>query len=137
MRLAIKMLGRSTTVNDVKYVSTVEIERGETLDLMFQLINADNGQRYIPASGTTVQVQLPRYLEYIPSIIGEAVATDYSVNQASVQAFPGDASIWTTPLASSQTAQLTSQNMRIVITEGSKISIAVAQYAIKIYQEHQ
>ena len=137
MRLAIKMLGRSSSVNNIEYVPTTEIERGETLDLMFQLINADNGQRYIPAVGATVQVQLPRYMEYIPTIMGEAQPMDYSVNQASVQAFVGDSSIWTTPLTSSQTQQLTSQNMRIVVTEGLKISIAVAKYAIQVYSEHQ
>lgn len=131
------MLGRGSTVNDLKAKSSVEIEHGETLDLMFQLINDDTGQRYIPATGATVQVQIPRYLEYTPTITGESQSNDYSVNQAAVQAFVGDASVWKTPLTSTQTSQLTTQNVKVIVTEGTQVRIAVAKYGIRVFSENE
>lgn len=137
MRLEVRMLSRSSSLNSLKYVSTVEFARGETLSLMFQLFDADTGIRYIPAAGATLQVQIPRYLEYIPTIQDEPTPTDYSVNQAAAQPFPGDLSIWSTPLTASQTAKMTSQNAKFVLTEGSTVSIASVKYAIRVASDQE
>lgn len=137
MRLEVKMLSRSSSVNSLKYVSTVDFARGETLSLMFQLFDADTGVRYVPASGATVQVQIPRYLEYIPTIQDEPTPTDYSVNQAAAQPFVGDSSIWSTPLTASQTTNMTSQNVKFILTEGSNITIASVKYAIRVASDQE
>lgn len=137
MRLEVKMLSRSSTVNSLKYVSTVELARGETLSLMFQLFDADTGNRYVPAAGATVQVQIPRYLEYLPTIQGDSSAVDYSVNQAAAQPFAGDASIWATPLTAVQTSKMTSQNAKFVLTEGTTVTIASVKYAIRVASDQE
>jgi hypothetical protein len=62
----------------------------------------------------------------------EPTPTDYSVNQAAAQPFVGDASIWSTPLTAAQTSKMTSQNIRVVLTEGSNITIASVKYAIRV-----
>lgn len=137
MRLEVKMLSRSSTVNSIKYVPTVDFARGETLNLVFQLFDADTGIRYVPASGATLQVQIPRYLEYVPTIQDEPTPTDYSVNQAATQPFIGDSSIWSTPLTSSQTSKMTSQNVKFVLTEGSTVTIASVKYAIRVASDQE
>lgn len=137
MRLEVRMLSRSSTVNSLKYVPTVDMARGETLSLMFQLFDADTGVRYVPAAGATVQVQVPRYLEYVPTLQGDASAVDYSVNQPATQPFSGDSSIWSTPLTSTQTAKMTSQNAKFVLTEGSVVTIASVKYAIRVASDQE
>lgn len=137
MKLEVRMLSRSSTINSLKTVPSVDIERGETLNLMFQLFDADTGIRYVPQSGAVVQVQIPRYLEYVPSINGDAIPTDYSVNQPATKPFSGDDSIWSTPLTSAQTSKMTSQNMKVVLTEGANISIATVKYAIRVSAERE
>lgn len=137
MRLEVKMLSRSSSVNALKYVSTVDFARGETLNLMFQLFDADTGIRYVPATGATLQVQIPRYLEYVPTMQDEPTPTDYSLNQAATQPFPGDSSIWMTPLTAAQTAKMTSQNAKFVLTEGSTITIASVKYAIRVASDQE
>lgn len=132
MRLQVKMLSRSSSLNCLKHVSTVELARGETLNLMFQLFDADTGLRYVPASGATVQVQIPRYLEYIPTMQDEPIPTDYSVNQPATQPYAGDASIWSTPLVASQTSKMTSQNVKFILTEGTNVTISSVKFAITV-----
>lgn len=137
MRLEVRMLSRSSSVNSLKYVSTVEFSRGETLSLMFQLFDADTGVRYVPAPGAMLQVQIPRYLEYIPTMQDEPTPTDYSVNQAATQPFAGDSSIWSTPLTASQTSKMTSQNVKFVLTEGSNVTMASVKYAIRVASDQE
>lgn len=137
MRLSIKMLSRNSSINSMSYTPNVQFERGESLDLMFQLIDADSGQRYIPASGATIQVQIPRNNTLLQTASTEVDTVNYSVNQAAVMAFTGDNSVWKTPLVATQTKNMTSQNIRILLTEGSETKIAVVKYAIVVGSERE
>ena len=141
MRLGVKLIAPGAQLNNFKYVDQLSIQRGENPSLWFQLVDLDTGNRYIPVAGSTVNVSIPRFVELVPTLGGQADPTDYSVNQAAAQPFSQDASIWSTPLTSDQTAQMTSSNMKVTLQEpiagtspqAYNTSIAVVRMAIRVF----
>jgi hypothetical protein len=133
MRLGIQLLNIGATLNSFQQKSVVEIAQGETVDLMFQLVDKDQGLRYIPASGSTVYVEIARFPEAISQITNQRLTVDYSVRRNATSAFPSDdKSIWKLPLTAVDTGNMMSSNIRVTVTEGTKISIALLPQAIKI-----
>ena len=135
MRLGIQLLNIGATLNDFDKKSFVEFAQGETVDLIFQLVNLDKaGLRYIPASGCTVFVEIPRFPEYFGTISNQRTTSDFSVRRNAVQAFPDDRSIWKLSLTANDTANMMSSNMRVTVTEGAKVSIGLLSQALKVFR---
>lgn len=133
MRLGIQLLNVGATLNDFDKKSFIEFAQGETVDMIFQLINTDkSGLRYMPAAGCTVFVEIPRYPEYLGTISNQRTVADYSVRRMAVQAFPDDRSIWKLSLSSLDTANMMSSNLRVTVTEAAKVSIALLPQALKV-----
>jgi len=139
MRLKIQMLDRDTEIDNVVPVTSVEAIQGETLNLYFQLVDADTGERYIPAWGAVVQCQLPRLIFRTPTINGACQPNDYTINRQAQMAFPyvasssyGDASIWYIPLVQADTVNMTTSNLIVTLTEGASITMGVARNAVRM-----
>lgn len=135
MRLGIQLLNTDATLNDFDKKSFIEFSQGETVDIMFQLVNLDkSGLRYMPAAGCTVFVEIPRYPEYYGTISNQRTTADYSIRRGAVQAFADDRSIWKLSLTSLDTSNMMSSNMKITVTEGSKKSIGLLSQALKVFR---
>lgn len=134
MRLGIKILNSDATINSFKQLPMLKIAQGETVNLVFQLVDIDQNLRFIPSPGSTVQVSVPRNPLAIPdpTFITNRITVDYSINRAAVQLFSQDASIWMIPLAATDTKNMTSSNINVTVNDGSSVKIATFTQAIKI-----
>jgi len=135
MRLGIKILNTSATVNQYKHVDSITIARGETVEVIFQLVDLDqNGLRYIPEDGATVQVQIARQPEILKVNQSSRQTIDHSIDREAGEAFNGDRSVWKLPLVEADTKNMVSTSIKIIVTEGQKKKIASVQQAIKIIE---
>jgi hypothetical protein len=110
MKLNVKMLdGDKTTVNSLFYQNQTIIDPGESPTIMFQLVDDDSGNRYMPAPGATLQITL------------------FSMNDANTitkiptMPFTLDSSIWQFGLSAIESQTVAGVNMLIVLTEGANI----------------
>jgi len=119
MRLGIKMLNSSSSLNNLQYLNQARINPGDTATIMFQLIDLDQGgQRYIPAMGATMAIKLvsidnANVISKIPTI-----------------PFSDDRSIWSFNLMASETSIAAGVNMSVVLTQSSDIKSATAEAAV-------
>lgn len=133
MRLDVQLLNTGATLNSFSVLPTIEIFQGETVDLFFRIVDKDQkGLRYIPASGATLNVEIARFPEVFGTLSNQREIKDFSIRRAAVNPFADDRSIWKLPIAASETANMASGNVRLTLTEGSKISIVVFSQAIKV-----
>ncbi|MEM4360415.1 MAG: hypothetical protein QXT45_07805 [Candidatus Bilamarchaeaceae archaeon] len=109
MRLGIKMLDSDSTLNDLKYLNQVDIYPGETVTVMFQLINSQSGHRYIPASGATLSAKM------------YSVNDANNITKAATNPFADDRSIWSFTLNAIETQKLAGVNLELTLTEGTNI----------------
>ena len=121
MRLKVELLDQDSTLNNLVKVSQARIHRGETAEIVVQLLQ-ENGQRYIPADGAVVKIAIPRNKEVI----------DHTIDREATQKFPKDGSIYSIPLTSTETKTLISGAIKVTVTEGAKIKICQENQAIKI-----
>lgn len=135
MRLGVQMLDSFAQLNSFQKKETVELAQGETVDLYFQLIDKDqSGLRYVPAAGATVFVEIPRFSEVFPTMLNQRSTMDFSVRRFASQAFSLDSSIWKLSLAATDTANMMSSNIRVTVTEGSVVKIALLPQALKVFR---
>lgn len=135
MRLGLRLLNSNAQVNQFSEISQLKIAPGETVDLVFQLIDLDQkGLRYIPAAGATIQVSLPRnvLIQPDPANSDSRISTDYSISRAAALLFAGDASVYKFPLIAADTATMTSTNIKVTVTESGNVKIATLTQAIKM-----
>jgi hypothetical protein len=135
MRLGIKLLNSSATLNQLQEIPLVRIARGEVTDLVFQLVDLDQkGLRYIPPAGSTVSVSLQRSPEISPStnFLNERVTTDNSINRSAGVMFADDRSIYKVPFLAVDTQTMISTNIKVTVTEPSGLKIGQLNAAIKI-----
>jgi hypothetical protein len=135
MKLGIQLLDSSSTLNSLRKITEQTIRQGETTDVYFQLVDGEQANlRYIPGSGSTAFVEIPRFTEALPTILNQRDVKDYSVRQFAVNPFPGDLSVWKLPLTSVQTKNMMSSGMRVTITDGAVIKIAYLTLAFRVYR---
>jgi hypothetical protein len=134
MRLGIQLLDTGATLNRFQTKTQIQIAQGETTTIFFQLLDKDQkGLRYVPATGATVLVEIPRFSEAFATASNQRQQIDYSVRRAATAAFPSDdRSIWKLPLTATDTANMMSSNIRVTVTEGSEVKIATLSMAIEI-----
>lgn len=115
MRLGIKMLNSSSQVNSLSYLNQVYVNPGDTATIMFQLVDLDqpDSPRYMPAPGFTITAKISSF-------------NDSNVlNKIPTQPFTQDASIFSFNLSTSESKQIGSNNLNIVLTEGSNVKSAI------------
>lgn len=132
MRLGIQLLDSSATLNRFKVVSVLTINQGETFDVFFQLVDQEQSIRYVPAVGATCLVEVPRLAEAFGTLSNQRVNSDFSIRRGASNPFPDDRSIWKLTLSTTETANLMSSNIRVTITEGSVVKIALMPQALKV-----
>jgi len=130
MRLNAKILAASSTVNSLKYVDQVSLMKGETVTVMFQLVDEETNQRYMPASGATLQAQVLRFVEYFQGSGNIRTSQNYSLTKSCTQPFNLDASIWQFTISATESANVASSNLALTLTEGSAIRKALVKQAI-------
>ena len=124
MKLNIRMLNESSTVNGLLYINSKSFAPGDTPTIMFQLVDTDlriPGQpapRYMPAAVATV------------SLFIQSINTANNLTLTCTQPFPQDASIWQTSLTASQSAIVGTTGVTVTLTEGSSIKSANVSQAI-------
>lgn len=121
MRLDIKMLDPTSTLNDIEYINELEVYPGETTTVMFQIVNKSNGIRYIPDSGAIVTVKL------------YSVNDVNNITKTATNPFVDDRSIWSFNLNAVETQKMAGVNMELTITEGTQIKKIWAQSVIIVY----
>lgn len=138
MRLSALMIESGATLNSFKQTPTVKIAQGETLDLMFQLCDADQKNlRYSVASSATVFVEIPRFDEFLPTNLNQRDTVNYSIRRNAVVAFDGDRSIWKLALTQNETLNMASSSLRITVTEGASVKIALVPQAISVVRSEE
>lgn len=121
MRLDIKMLDPTSTLNDIEYINELEIYPGETTTVMFQIVNKSNGIRYIPDSGAIVTAKL------------YSVNDVNNITKTATNPFVDDRSIWSFSLNAIETQKMAGVNMELTITEGTQIKKIWAQSVIIVH----
>lgn len=119
MKLGIQMLDSESSLNNLIPVNQLEIHPGETATVMFQLVNASTGQRYMPAAGATMIARLvaSNNVNIISKIPTQPFAAD-------------DRSIWSFAMSTTDTAKAAGVNLEIVLTEGANIKKVWAQSVV-------
>jgi hypothetical protein len=141
MRLAVELLDNVDSVNSYTKVSQWDILPGETKDLYFQLVDASKGGlRYIPQEVPAnpnpivpvVRLMIPRNTVITGSINNVRVSSDYSIDVVATQPFAGDASIWKVSFSEAETQVMATGSIQVKVTEGTKVSIARNEFAIRM-----
>lgn len=133
MRLGAKLLNNSATLNQFNYVDSIKIAQNETVDIFVQLVDQDqNGLRYVPAIGSSVQFQIGRSPLAFPDPGGSRTVEDFSISRAMINPFPLDSSIWKVTILPTETATMISSGIRLVLTENGIYKIATINQAIKM-----
>lgn len=133
MLLSARMLSDVQNVNSFEYVDQVEFMEGDTLYIYFQLIDATqdrpdqgftpSGRRYVPQSGSTLQVVLNN--------IDDAKR----VTRTATQAFPNaDNSIWKVQVLSGDKIAGTVQ-MKLALTESGATKNALVKGALRVHSQ--
>jgi hypothetical protein len=126
MRLGVRMLNNSSTLNNLMYVNQTRINPGETATIMFQLVDLDQQDVY--------QQKAP--IRYIPLVGSQVTAALNSINQANnlskipSNPFTDDRSIWSFNLLASETQTMAGVNMSVNLVEGSAVRVATAEAAV-------
>lgn len=128
MKLGLTMVDNVPTLNNLKYINQLSVTQGETADLYFQLIDVDTkdqknqwGNRYMPASGATLQVVI------------KSVNDANTLTKTATMAFPSDdRSIWKISLSSTDTSNMAGINLQGTLTEGASIKIFNASNVLSV-----
>jgi hypothetical protein len=119
MRLGLKMLNSSSTLNSLSYLNQIQINPGDTAVVMFQLVDMDqNSLRYIPSSPFSITAKI------------SSSNDDNILNKIPTQPFSQDSSIFQFALNTTETKQLGSVNLNITLSEGASVKSALANSVI-------
>lgn len=125
MKLGAIILDETSLLNDLKPKNQAEIIPGETAVVIFQLIDqlkvsSDSkwGQRYIPASGATLEATI------------KSLNSANTIVKGATQPFPDDKSIWQFTLTSAETQSMGGINMTLTLTEGASVRKALMNNVI-------
>ena len=116
--LTIKLLLDNSTVNNYRYLEAKEYTPGVAFDVKFQLFDSETHERYIPATGSTINV-----------IMKDQTGTDFT-KVATMLFAADDRSMWTFSLTSTEATNLTGGNFKVELTEGSEITIGMAYISL-------
>jgi hypothetical protein len=132
MKLGIQLLNNTATVNSISVIKNQKINQGESLNLVFQLVDQDQkGIRFLPGASATVFVEIARFPDVFGSSGNQRVQQDFSVRRNASMLFPDDdRSIWYLPLTTVDTSNMMSSNMRVTVTDGSNTYITVLSMAL-------
>ena len=129
MRLGLRMLNSSSTLNTLLYVNQVNINPGETAVVMFQLVDLDSVDNFY-------QYQQKVYNRYMPApsslmtLALNSINVSNNLTKVPFQPFAQDPSIWAFNMSSYDTSVGAGVNMTVTLTETSKVSIATINAAI-------
>ena len=98
-----------TTVNSLFYQNQTIIDPGESPTIMFQLVDSESGNRYMPAPGATLQITL------------FSMNDANTISKVPTMPFSLDSSIWQFSLSSTESQGVAGVNMLVVLTEGANI----------------
>lgn len=116
MKLDLQMLDSATTLNNLIPVNEVEVYPGATATVMFQLINAATGQRYIPAIGAQMNIVL------------NSTNNNNVLKKIPIQPFiADDRSIWSFAMSAADTSIAAGVNIQLTLTEGANVNIVWAK----------
>lgn len=132
MKLGIQMLNSDATLNSFRVIQNQKINQGESLSIVFQLIDKDqSGVRFLPSTSATAFVEIARFPDVVATGQNQRNQVDYSVRRNAGMLFPSDdRSIWSMPLSTMDTANMMSSNIRVTVTDGNNTYIAVLSMAI-------
>lgn len=132
MLLSVRALKAVADVNTFSYADSFSYNKGDSVSLYFQLIDISldtamenfipPGRRYMPASGATLQA------------VVENIDDAIQITRFATQPFPLDPSIWKITMLSSDAIEGTC-NLRLTLTEGSKVTHCVVKNIFKIQSD--
>lgn len=125
MRLGIRILNSSSSLNYLSYLNQAQISPGETATVYFQLVDLEQGTpcgalRYMSASGATVSIMLT------------SLDQAKNITKVASNPFADDRSIWSFTLNALETVNAAGVNMKVTLTEGANVKIAIAEAAVII-----
>jgi hypothetical protein len=131
MKLGIQLLNSDATLNSFRVIQNQKINQGESLNLVFQLVDKESGNRFVPTTSASALVEIPRFPDVMATGSNQRQQVDFSVRRQAAMAFPSDdRSIWTIPLSSLDTANMMSSNLRVTVTDGNSTYIALLSMAL-------
>jgi hypothetical protein len=131
------MLLTARPLTDVQGVNTFRPDTqlswtaGDTVDLYFQLVDASldlsnqgflpPGRRYMPAAGATL------------SCVVENIDNAKKVTRFATQPYATDGSIWKLALTSADTNITGTPQLRLTLTEGTKVTHGLLKLGLKVW----
>ena len=125
MRLGIQMLDSNSSLNNLMYKNQAFIVPGETATIMFQLMDLDQNQRYIPSNIATVNCTI------------SSINSANSLSKVASSAFAQDGSVWSFNLSTTETQTMAGVNMTVKLTDGAAVKIARAEAVIIVAPQSQ
>jgi hypothetical protein len=133
MKLAIQLLDNDATLNNYTMIKRQTINQGETPNVVFQLLNSDSGNRFLPSPTATTFVEIARFPDILATGANQRTIIDPSIRRQAAMLFPADdRSIWYVPLTAVDTNNIMSSNIRVTVTDGNNTFIAVLTQAIYV-----
>lgn len=132
MLLSARMLKDVASVNSFESDTQLSWTEGDVVTIYFQLIDLSldrsdqgfmpAGRRYVPAAGATL------------SVVFENIDTAKTLTRVATQPFANDGSVWSISILAADTIRGTPQ-MRMTLTEGSKVTRGLVKNALKIHSQ--
>jgi hypothetical protein len=133
MKLGIQLLNSNATLNSFRVMQNQKINQGESLSIVFQLLDKETGNRFMPSASATALVEIPRFTDVVGTSSNQRQLIDYSVRRQAAMLFPSDdRSIWSLPLSSNDTSNMMSSNIRVTVTDGNSTMIATLSMALVV-----
>lgn len=108
-----KILSNVASANLFDKVELAKLRASNAESIYFRLWQTDRDERYVPASGSTMQVKFLRGSDV------SATPTNQTTTVAASNPFSGDTSIWKIDLTITQVDKIVSGGMQIVLVESA------------------
>lgn len=114
--LTLEIVSKSPSLNSFSLSKNAKFVSGETVKVIMRLMQ-DSGIRYIPDVAATMSIALMK-------------SDGTTLSKSCSFTFVDDRSIIEFSLSAVETAAVISQNLKVSITEGSNVQMAVLQYGL-------
>lgn len=111
----VKILTNVASANLFDRAESVKLLSGNAASVYFQLYQSDRKERYVPASGSTVQVKFLRGNDV------SATPTNQTTTITASNPYAEDRSIWKCDLTIAQIDKVISGGMQVLLTESSVV----------------
>ena len=117
MLIEAKLINSDAELNDFFELDALEYVPGEQFDIAIRLFDRQSGLRYIPASGSTMEMKFTKNDDMVLTLTAAVVDAD-------------DRSMWKVTMSAANSLLLASSNIDVELTESAILKIARIENAL-------